>query len=114
MLTLDDFHVLQTPFAEEVNRFLPLPAKVNFLALTSDGLLQPLHEYLAGTRSMTKEEQDSSIKPYLMDDQLVIPFSLACGEQGAAVISEIDPGFLRKMSASWLREVREGDRKSVV
>jgi tetratricopeptide (TPR) repeat protein len=105
-VTLDDFHVLHPPFAEEMARLLPLPGTVDFYALTGEGELQPLQAYLASERASIPAER-SVPPPRLLDDQLVIPFSLSSGEQGAAMISEIDPAFLRKMSASWLRDVRD-------
>jgi tetratricopeptide (TPR) repeat protein len=107
MLTLDDVYVLSGPLAAEVNRQLPIPGTIDFYALTGDGILHPLQEYLADERRPVADQTASFSQPRIMDDQLIIPLALASGECAVAVVSEVDPGFLRKMSASWLREMRD-------
>mgnify|MGYP000951250640 FL=1 len=107
MLTLDDVYVLNNPLAAEVNRQLPIPGTIDFYALTGGGILHPLQEYLADERRPAAEQTASFSQPRIMDDQLIIPLALASGECAVAVVSEVDPGFLRKMSASWLREMRD-------
>lgn len=107
MLTLDDLYVLHGPLAEEVNRLLPIPGDIAFYALTGNGVLHPLQEHLADERRSVAEQTASFSQPRVMDDQLIIPLSLVSGECAVAVVSEVDPGFLRKMSASWMRELRD-------
>jgi len=107
MLILDDLHILQEPLAEAVNRLLPLPGAVHFYVLAADGALHPVQDYLVDDRQGKSEKSLAFSQPRLIDDQLVIPLSLASGEHAVAVVSEVDPGFLRKMSSSWLREMRD-------
>lgn len=107
MLSLDDFFLLHQPFTEAVADQLPLPSTVELYALTPEGAMQPLPEHLRGERSLVPENIHVITQPWQADGQLIFPFPLSSGEMATAVVSDVDPAFLRKMSASWLREVRE-------
>ena len=106
MLSLNDFYILNGPLAEEVKRLLPLPATVSFAVFDTDGSLQPLGVYSIGTSNSTLAEAPCCPDPQMIDDRLVLPLELPSGERVAVVISDVDPALLRKMSASWLREMR--------
>lgn len=107
MLTLDDFFLLYKPFSDTLEAQLPLPATIDFYALSVDGAMHPLHEYLMGDRAPVPEEIHALSQPWVDAGQLVFPFPLDSGEMAAAVVGDIDLSFLRKMSGSWLRQIRE-------
>lgn len=107
MLILEDFYTLGHPFAEAIADQLPLPCTVELYALTPEGTMQSLQEHLQGKRVPVPANIHKITQPWLAEGQLIVPFPLVSGEMVAAVIRDVDEGFLRKMSASWLREVRE-------
>lgn len=107
MLTLDDFFILCQGFTEKVAAQLPLPGTVDFYALTPEGGMEPLASHLQRGRLPVPENILAITQPWLADDQLVFPFPLSSQEMAAAVVSDVDAAFLRKMSVSWLRELRE-------
>lgn len=107
MLTLDDFFILYQGFADAIAAQLPLPCTVDLYALTPEGAMEPLLQHLQGARPKVPDDIFSITKPWQADDQLVFPFPLATHEMATAVVSDVDATFLRKMSAAWLREVRE-------
>ena len=107
MLTLDDFFLLYKPFGVAIDAQLPLPSTVDFYALSVDGAMQPLDEYLSGTPSPVTDEMQALVDPWVDAGQLVFPFPLNSGEMAVAVVSDIDLAFLRKMSPGWLKQIRE-------
>nr|WP_321466911.1 tetratricopeptide repeat protein [uncultured Desulfobulbus sp.] len=107
MLTLDDFFLFYTPFSEALADQLPLPATIDLYALASDGSMHRLDEYLVGEREAIPEEIHSLDQPWVDAGQLIFPFPLDSGEMAAAVVGDIDLSFLRKMSGSWLKQMRE-------
>lgn len=107
MLTLDDFFILYQGFADAVAAQLPLPCTVDMYALTPEGAMTPLSEHLHGVRAKVPNDILAITKPWQVNDQLIFPFPLSSQEMATAVVSDVDPTFLRKMSPSWLREVRE-------
>lgn len=107
MLTLDDFFLLQKPFADTIAAHLPLPATIDLYALAVDGTMHPLHDHLCGERLPVSEDLHALTHPWIAEGQLVFPFPLTSKEMATAVADDIDPTFLRKMSTSWLRETRE-------
>lgn len=107
MLSLDDFFLLHRPFTEAIAAQLPLPSTVELYALTPEGAMQPLPEHLLGERAPLPENIHAITQPWVADGQLIFPFPLSSGEMATAVVSDVDPSFLRKMSPSWLREARE-------
>jgi len=107
MLTLDDFFLLYQPFGDVIDAQLPLPSTVDFYALSTDGAMQPLDEYLTGERSPVTDEMHALVEPWVDAGQLVFPFPLSSREMAVAVVSEIDLSFLRKMSPGWLKQIRE-------
>jgi tetratricopeptide (TPR) repeat protein len=106
MLIFDDFFLLQKPFMDALGAQLPLPATLDMYALGSDGTMHSLCDHLLGTRQPVAEKMQVLTQPWIAEGQLVFPFPLSSGEMVVAVVSDIDPAFLRKMSASWLRDVR--------
>jgi len=106
MLSLSDFYILHGPLAEEVQRLLPLPATVSFAAFGADGSLASLEVLAIGSSPSASVDANAPNEPRMIDDRLVIPLDLPSGERVAVVISDVDPALLRKMSASWLREIR--------
>ena len=107
MLTLDDFFVLYQVFVGAVAAQLPLPCTVDIYALTPEGAMATLPEHLQGVRARVPDDILAITKPWQIQDQLIFPFPLSSQEMATAVVSDVDATFLRKMSASWLREVRE-------
>ncbi len=107
MLTLDDFFLFYKPFSEALAAQLPLPATIDFYALSTDGVMQPLDEHLTGDRAAVPKEIHELDQPWVDGGQLVFPFPLDSGEMAAAVVGEIDLSFLRKMSGSWLKQIQE-------
>ncbi|MDD2465040.1 MAG: tetratricopeptide repeat protein [Desulfobulbus sp.] len=107
MLTLDDFFLLYKPFSETLAAQLPLPATIDFYALSVDGAMHPLDEFLVGERASVPEEIHALSQPWVDAGQLVFPFPLDSGEMAAAVVGDIDLSFLRKMSGSWLKQILE-------
>jgi len=106
MLALDDYYILQYPLAQEIKQLLPLPATVDFCSVLADGALQQLPAYLSTHDGRAVGTYASFNEPKLINDALVIPLQNSSGENVAAVVSEVDPAFLKKMSASWLRELQ--------
>ena len=106
MLFLDDLYILRFPFVQEIKQLLPLPATIDFCAFMADGALQTLPIRQATDSSTAGVAMASFTEPRLMNDQLVIPLQVASGESVAATISDVDPALLKKMSASWLRELQ--------
>ena len=106
MLALDDYYILQYPLAQEIKQLLPLPATVDFCSVMVDGALQPLPACLSTHGGRAVGTYASFIEPKLINNALVIPLQNNSGENVAAVVSEVDPAFLKKMSASWLRELQ--------
>lgn len=107
MLTLDDFFLFYKAFTDSLADQLPLPATIDFYALSVDGAMHPLYEHLLGERMPVPDEIHALSQPWVDAGQLVFPFPLDSGEMAAAVVGDIDPSFLRKMSVSWLRQIRE-------
>lgn len=107
MLTLEDFFVLYQGLVDAIVAQLPLPCTVDLYALTPEGAMEPLPAHLQGGRAKVPDDILAITKPWQVDDQLVFPFPLSTQEMATAVVSDVDATFLRKMSASWLREVRE-------
>lgn len=108
MLVLDDFFILYQGFSDAVAAQLPLPCTVDLYALTPEGAMEPLLDHLQGGRTKVPDDILAITKPWQADEQLIFPFPLSTQEMATAVVSDVDATFLRKMSASWLREVREG------
>lgn len=106
MLIASDFFLLRSTFAEETKRLLPLPATVDFALVLADGELTPLTVTSLASIKAIRENTAAEADPFMQDDQLVVPLHLSPEEPLAAVIRDVDPGFLRKMSASWLRDMR--------
>jgi tetratricopeptide (TPR) repeat protein/GGDEF domain-containing protein len=106
MLFLDDLNILRFPFAQEVQQLLPLPATIDFCFFAADGVLRTLPMNLTGESSAAGGEIAFFTEPCLMNDQLVIPLQVVSGESVAAVVSDVDPALLKRMSASWLRELQ--------
>lgn len=106
MLFLDDLDILRFPFAQEIQQLLPLPATIDFCALMADGVLQTLPIPLTIESSRAGNEAAFFTEPRLLNDELVIPLQVASGESVAAVVSDVDPALLRRMSASWMRELQ--------
>jgi len=106
MLSSDDFYILQAPLADEVQRLLPLPATIDFCSFTSNGSLQTLQTHLSTDSRTAVVETDAFVEPRIIQDRLILPLQAPSGEIVAVVISDIDPAFLRKMSAGWLRETQ--------
>ncbi|WP_321283872.1 tetratricopeptide repeat protein [uncultured Vibrio sp.] len=69
--------------------------------------MHPLDEYLRGERASVPKEIHDLSDPWVDAGQLVFPFPLDSGEMAAAVVGDIDLSFLRKMSGSWLKQIRE-------
>lgn len=113
MLSLDDFYILHSPFAEEITQLLPLPATIDFYSFAADGSLRTLQTHLGTERGAGTVATASCPEPRLVDNRLVIPFQISSGEQVAAVVSDVDPAFLRRMSASWLRETQRSVLKQL-
>jgi len=107
MLTLDDFFLFYKPFSEVLGGQLPLPATIDFYALSTDGVMYPLEEHLIGERAAVPKEMHDLDYPWVDEGQLVFPFPLDSGEMAAAVVRDIDLSFLRKMSGSWLKQIQE-------
>jgi tetratricopeptide (TPR) repeat protein len=106
MLFLDDLDILRIPFAHEVQLLLPLPATIDFCFFTAEGVLRTLPMNLTGESSAPGGEIAFFTEPRLMHDQLVIPLHVVSGERVAVVVSDVDPALLKRMSASWLRELQ--------
>lgn len=106
MLFLDDLDILRFPFVQEIQQLLPLPATIDFCFFTADRVLQTLPMPMTSEGSRVGGEIASFTEPRLLNDQLVIPLQVVSGESVAAVVSEVDPALLRRMSASWLRELQ--------
>jgi tetratricopeptide (TPR) repeat protein len=106
MLSFDDFFLLHKPFADAIAAQLPLPATIDFFALGVDGTMHSFLEHLLGGRQPVSKEIYTITQPWVAEGQLFFPFPLASEEMVVGVVSEIDAAFLRKMSASWLREIR--------
>jgi tetratricopeptide (TPR) repeat protein len=106
MLSLGDFYILHAPLAEEVKRLLPLPATVSFATVAPDGSLHPLQARSTNTMNANLAQLPIFSDPRIVDDRLILPLELPSKECVAVVISDVDPALLRKMSSSWLREMR--------
>jgi len=106
MLFPDDFYVLHSPLAQEVKLLLPLPATIDFCSFTAEGPLQILQTHLGIDRNKVGDEIVFFDEPRLMNDRLIIPLQISSEERVAIVVSEVDPAFLKKMSASWLRDIQ--------
>ncbi len=107
MLFLDDFYILHSPLAQEVKQLLPLPASIDFCSFTVNRSLPTLQTHFSPDSSTAMVEILSFKEPRLIGDRLIIPLQVSSSESVAIVISEVDPAFLKKMSASWLREIQE-------
>jgi FOG: TPR repeat len=107
MLSLRDLYILHRPMAEEMQRLLPMPATVTFAVFAADGSLHPLDVTVSARPDPSSMATTTATRqPGMMGDQLVLPLNLPSGECAAAVIGDVDPALLRKMSVGWLREAQ--------
>ena len=104
MLFLHDLIVLSETFSQEIQQLFPLPCEVDFAKLSHSGEFLPLT-----AAPMSESLENASSTPQeakLINDQLALPLQLAQPVPAVAVISGVDPAFLKKMSPEWLSELQ--------
>ena len=99
----EDFDILRNPFIREVEDLLPMPASVSFCPAVVASFAAP------GGGSLKADDVEcvtSNLAPRILVNRLILPLPLRSGEIVEAVVTDIDPPLMQKMSTGWMREMQ--------
>ena len=105
VLAINDFFILQVPFAHAVEAALPIPASVAFATFQKIEQMSCLGDILSLASKQIEELKDAKV-PTRIHDVLIIPLTLGVNDNINVIISGTDPALLAKMSEQWLCELQ--------
>jgi len=106
LLKKKDFYLLSDIFCREIENLLPVTGRVVFWG--SDWGQDKATRQI-GDKKIAEQfsARTAALQSGIIDDKLILPLSIAAGENVAAIIEGIDPDLLEKMAPEWVMELRD-------
>ena len=106
-LSRQDFLLLRQEFAREIEKILPVSATPVFWSASGQNVLPVLEGVSLPEVEQQLREICTAGEPGRVHELLVLPLTVANGEQMAVILQGIDPGLSQKMAQEWLAAISD-------